>query len=53
MEKLQIPKQAKDISQSVEDLKIKKLILNILENEKKQQRMLRELLDIPKKEARK
>ena len=44
-------KQAKDISEVVKDKKIKQLVLNILEDEKKHHRVLTDLLEILKKEA--
>ena len=44
-------KQAKDISEIVKDKKIKQLVLNILEDEKKHHRVLKDLLDIIKKES--
>jgi hypothetical protein len=50
-EEARMLKQAKDLSEAVKDTKIKKLILNILEDEKKHHRILKELLDILKKEA--
>jgi len=50
-EEAKMLKQAKDISEAVKDKKIKQLILNILEDEKKHHRILTELLDILEKEA--
>jgi rubrerythrin len=50
-EEARMLKQAKDISEVVKDKKIKQLILNILEDEKKHHRVLKELLDILKKES--
>jgi bacterioferritin (cytochrome b1) len=50
-EEAKMLKQAKDISEIVKDKKIKELILNILEDEKKHHRVLKELLDILDKEA--
>lgn len=50
-EEAKMLKQAKDISQVVKDKKIKQLILNILEDEKKHHRYLTDLLGILKKEA--
>lgn len=44
-------KQAKDISEVVKDKKIKQLVLNILEDEKKHHRVLSDLLEILKKES--
>jgi rubrerythrin len=44
-------KQTKDISEVVKDKKIKQLILNILEDEKKHHRILSDLLEILKKES--
>lgn len=51
VEEAQMLKQAKDISEVVKDKKIKQLILNILEDEKKHHRVLKELLEILKKES--
>ena len=50
-EEARMLKQAKDISEVVKDKRIKQLILNILEDEKKHHRILKELLDILKKES--
>jgi hypothetical protein len=50
-EEAKMLKQAKDISAVVKDKKIRQLILNILEDEKKHHRMLTDLLGILKKEA--
>ncbi len=50
-EEAKMLKQAKDISEVVNDKKIKRLVLNILEDEKKHHRVLTELLDILKKES--
>ena len=50
-EEAKMLKQAKDISDVVKDKKIKQLILNILEDEKKHHRVLTDLLGILKKEA--
>jgi len=50
-EEAKMLKQAKDISEVVEDKKIKQLILGILEDEKKHHRVLTELLEILKKES--
>lgn len=50
-EEAKMLKQAKDISEAVKDKKIKQLILNILEDEKKHHRVLTDLLGILKKEA--
>ncbi len=44
-------KQTKDISEVVKDKKIKHIILNILEDEKKHHRILSDLLEILKKES--
>jgi hypothetical protein len=44
-------KQTKDISEAVKDKKIKQIILNILEDEKKHHRVLSGLLEILKKES--
>ena len=44
-------KQAKDISEVVKDKKIKQLILNILEDEKKHHKVLTELLKILENES--
>ena len=44
-------KQTKDISEVVKDKKIKQIILNILEDEKKHHRVLSDLLEIFKKES--
>jgi rubrerythrin len=50
-EEAQMLKQTKDISEVVENKKIKQLILNILEDEKKHHRVLKELLEILNKES--
>lgn len=50
-EEAKMLKQAKDISEVVKDKKIKQLILNILEDEKKHHRVLTQLLEILKKES--
>jgi len=50
-EEAQMLKQTKDISEVVKDKKIKQLILNILEEEKKHHRVLKELLEILNKES--
>jgi len=50
-EEARMLKQAKDISEMVKDKKIKQLVLNILEDEKKHHRILKELLGILKKES--
>ena len=50
-EEARMLKQAKDISEIVKDKKIKQLVLNILEDEKKHHRILKELLGILKKES--
>jgi hypothetical protein len=50
-EEAKMLKQAKDISEVVKDKKIKQLILNILDDEKKHHRVLTELLEILNKEA--
>lgn len=44
-------KQVTDISEVVEDKKIKHLILGILEDEQKHHRVLKELLEVVKKES--
>ena len=44
-------KQTKDISEVVKDKKIKQIILNIVEDEKKHHRVLSDLLEILKKES--
>ena len=44
-------KQMTDISEVVEDKKIKHLILGILEDEQKHHRVLKELLEVVKKES--
>src|SRR5208283_4782134 len=44
-------KQTKDISEVVKDKKIKQVILNILEDEKKHHRVLSDLLEVLKKES--
>ena len=44
-------KQTKEISEAVKDKKIKHIILNILEDEKKHHRVLSDLLEILKKES--
>ncbi len=51
-EEAQMLKQAKDISEIVADKKIKQLILNILEDEKKHHRILKEVLEILDKESK-
>jgi hypothetical protein len=51
-EEAQMLKQAKDISEIVRDKKIKRLILNILEDEKKHHRVLKEVLEILDKESK-
>jgi rubrerythrin len=50
-EEAKMMEQAKNISETIKDEKIRKLILNILEDEKKHHRILTELLEILKKEA--
>jgi len=45
-------KQAKDISEVVADKKINQLVLNILEDEKKHHRILKEVLEILNKESK-
>ena len=50
-EEAKMLKQAKDISEIVKDKKIKQIVLNILEDEKKHHRMLKDLLGILKKES--
>jgi hypothetical protein len=45
-------KQARDISEVVADKKIKQLVLNILEDEKKHHRVLKEILEILNKESK-
>ena len=50
-EEAKMLKQAKDISEMVKDKKIKQLVLNILEDEKKHHRILKDLLEILKKES--
>lgn len=50
-EEAQMLKQTKDISEVVKGKKIKQLILNILEEEKKHHRVLKELLEILNKES--
>ena len=50
-EEAKMLKQTKDISEVVKDKKIKQLIVNILEDEKKHHRMLSDLLEILKKES--
>ena len=50
-EEAKMLKQAKDISEVMKDKKIKQLILNILEDEKKHHRVLTELLEILKKKS--
>ncbi len=44
-EEAQTLKQAKDVSEVVEDKKIKQLILNILEDEHKHHRILKEVFE--------
>ena len=44
-------KQVTDISEVVEDKRIKHLILGILEDEQKHHRVLKELLEVVKKES--
>jgi hypothetical protein len=51
-EEAQMLKQAKDISKVVKDKKIKQLVLNILEDEKKRHRILKEVLEILNKESK-
>lgn len=51
-EEAQMLKQAKDISDVVKDKKIKQLVLNILEDEKKHHRILKEVLEILNKESK-
>jgi hypothetical protein len=51
-EEAKMLKQAKDISEVVRDKKIRQLILSILEDEKKHHRVLKELLEILKKESK-
>ena len=51
-EEAQMLKQAKDISEIVADKKIKQLILNILEDEKKHHRILKEVIEILDKESK-
>ena len=50
-EEARMLKQTKDISEVVKDKKIKQLIVNILEDEKKHHRVLSDLLEILKKES--
>ena len=50
-EEAKMLKQTKDISEVVKDKKIKRLILNILEDEQKHHRVLTDLLGILRKEA--
>jgi rubrerythrin len=50
-EEAKMLKQAKEISEIVKDQKVKQLVLNILEDEKKHHRVLTDLLDILKKKA--
>lgn len=50
-EEAKMLKQAKDISEVVKDKKVKQLILNILEDEKKHHRVLTQLLEILNKES--
>jgi hypothetical protein len=51
-EEAQMLKQTKEISEVVKDKKIKQLILNILEDEKKHHRVLKEVLEILNKESK-
>jgi len=51
-EEAKMLKQAKDISEVVKDKKIKQLILNILEDEQKHHRVLKEVLEILNKESK-
>jgi hypothetical protein len=51
-EEAQMLKQTKDISEVVKDKKIKQLILNILEDEQKHHRVLKEVLEILNKESK-
>lgn len=51
-EEARMLKQAKDISEAVVDKKIKQLVLNILEDEKKHHRVLKEVLEILNKESK-
>ena len=50
-EEAKMLKQAKDISEVVEDKKIKRMILGILEDEKKHHRVLKDLLEILEKKS--
>jgi hypothetical protein len=50
-EEAKMLKQAKEISEIVKDKKIKQIVLNILEDEKKHHRVLTRLLEILKTEA--
>jgi hypothetical protein len=51
-EEAQMLKQTKEISEVVKDKKIKQLILNILEDEQKHHRVLKEVLEILNKESK-
>jgi rubrerythrin len=51
-EEAQMLKQAKDISELVKDKKIKRLVLNILEDEQKHHRVLKDVLEILNKESK-
>jgi rubrerythrin len=51
-EEAQMLKQTKDISEAVKDKKIKQLVLNILEDEKKHHRVLKDVLEILNKESK-
>jgi len=51
-EEAQMLKQTKDICEVVKDKKIKQLILNILEDEQKHHRVLKEVLEILNKESK-
>ena len=50
-EEAKMLKQTKDISDAVKDKRIKQLLLGILEDEKKHHRVLKDLLEILKKES--
>jgi rubrerythrin len=50
-EEAKMLKQTKDISEVVKDPKIKRLIVGILEDEKKHHRVLKDILEILKKES--
>jgi rubrerythrin len=50
-EEAKMLKQAQEISEVIKDKKVKKLVLNILEDEKKHHRALKDLLEMLEKES--